>query len=126
MPRRSDAFLKRPLWAIPRLLPPLVSFLLLLIIWEVAVRVLNVPLYLIPSPSNIIKTLLSNFPSLLRDTGVTLLEAVFGFLIGGLIGFFIAVIFAHSRLIETSFYPYFVALQSVPIVAIAPLLVLWF
>jgi len=77
---------------IPRLLPPLIFFFLLIIIWETAVQLLKVPIYLVPSPSNIAHTIILNFFSLIRDTGITLLEALFGFFIGGLFGFFIAVI----------------------------------
>jgi NitT/TauT family transport system permease protein len=60
------------------------------------------------------------------DSAVTLFEAVLGFMLGTLLAFFVAVLFVHSQIIERSVSPYFVALQAVPIVATAPLLIIWF
>lgn len=105
---------------------PVLFFLLFVIVWEAVVNGLHVPLYLIPAPSVIAATIGNSFFSLLADTGITLLEAILGFLLGGGIAFVVAVIFAHSRLIEKSINPYFVGLQAVPIIAVAPLLVVWF
>ena len=117
--------LKSPGWK-SRYIPPTLFFVVLLIFWELSLKVFKVPAYLVPSPISVASTLLANFGELIKDTGITLVEAVCGFLIGSFLGFCIAIGFAHSRLVESTVYPYFVALQSVPIVAIAPLLVLWF
>lgn len=124
--RRIKANMKAGSSRITSFLPPFFFFCVLLIAWETIVSIFKVPAYLVPRPLSVFATIMKNFAALIKDTGITLFEAICGFLLGALIGFLIAVLFAHSRPIESSVYPYFVALQSVPIVAIAPLLVLWF
>ncbi|MCK5245197.1 MAG: ABC transporter permease [Desulfobacterales bacterium] len=111
---------------IVRAMAPLVFLILLIMIWEIAVRLFKIPSYLIPSPTIVSATILKNLTSLLMDSAVTLFEAVLGFMLGTLLAFFVAVLFTHSQIIEKSVSPYFVALQAVPIVATAPLLIIWF
>lgn len=105
---------------------PILFFLGILIIWEVFVLVLSVPEYLLPAPSKILSEIITDFDSLLKHTGITILEAVIGFLIGNILGFITAMIFVHSKTIEKGFYPYAIALKTTPILAMAPLLILWF
>ena len=62
---------------------------------------------------------------LLHKTAFTAKEAAAGFALGGVIGFFLAVVLVHSRLLQRGFLPYIVASQTVPILATAPLVVLW-
>lgn len=107
------------------LTPILVSFGVL-VIWEFVISITNYPEYLLPRPSVIFSALVANFDSLLYHTGITLFEAVVGFVIANILAFFIAVIFTHSKIIEAGFRPFVVALQTTPIIAMAPLLVLWF
>ncbi|MDP2925461.1 MAG: ABC transporter permease [Nanoarchaeota archaeon] len=101
-------------------------FVGILIVWEVIIFLLHIPEYLLPRPVQIISEITVNFNSLLGHLGITMLEAVFGYIIANIIGFVVAVIFAHSKMVERGFYPYAIALQTTPIVAMAPLLVLWF
>jgi len=111
---------------IPQAIAPLIFLILFITVWELTVRIFKIPQYLIPSPSMVGITILKNFTSLLFDSAVTLFEAVLGFLLGTIFAFIIAMVFVHSRIIEKSVSPYFVALQAVPIVATAPLLIIWF
>ena len=111
---------------ITRAMAPLLFLILLIMIWEIAVRLFKIPSYLVPSPTIVSVTILKNLTSLLMDSAVTLFEAVLGFMLGTLLAFFVAVSFVHSQIIERSVSPYFVALQAVPIVATAPLLIIWF
>lgn len=111
---------------IARAMAPLVFLVLLIIIWEITVRLFKIPSYLVPSPIIVSVTIFKNLTSLLMDSAVTLFEAVLGFMLGTLLAFFVAVSFVHSQIIERSVSPYFVALQAVPIVATAPLLIIWF
>jgi NitT/TauT family transport system permease protein len=111
---------------IARAMAPLVFLVLLIIIWEITVRLFKIPSYLVPSPTIVSVTIFKNLTSLLMDSAVTLFEAVLGFMLGTLLAFFVAVSFVHSQIIERSVSPYFVALQAVPIVATAPLLIIWF
>jgi len=95
-------------------------------IWEATVRLAGTPVYILPPPSKILAEILNQNLSLLRHTGVTMLESVLGFLAANCLAFALAVLFAHSRVLEKGLYPYAIALKTTPIVAIAPLLVLWF
>lgn len=104
---------------------PLVVGILMLAFWEAVVRINAIPPYILPGPILVAETLWRDGPSLLvslwvtlRITGVALIAAV---VLGGAI----AVLFAQSRLLELSFFPYAVILQVTPIVAIAPLIIIW-
>jgi NitT/TauT family transport system permease protein len=108
------------------LLPPVVSLVFLLGMWESIVRIQSIPAYLLPPPSAIVMTGIGNASSLLQASITTAQSALLGFLLSIVLGISIAVILGTSRILERAFYPYAVFLQTVPIVAIAPLLVIWF
>jgi ABC-type nitrate/sulfonate/bicarbonate transport system, permease component len=100
-----------------------VSFALgLILIWEAVVRIFDIPLYLLPAPSDVVQIINGE---LLSNMGVTMYEAVLGFLIANVLGFVTAVIFVHSRPIEKGMFPLAIALKTTPVVALAPLLVIW-
>lgn len=105
---------------------PILFFIGILVIWEILVLGFDIPEYLLPKPTKIISEIITDFNSLLKHTGITMLEAVIGFLVGNILGFLAAVIFSHSKTIEKGFYPYAIALKTTPILAMAPLLILWF
>ena len=108
------------------LMPPIVSLVVVLGMWEVLVRSLSVPAYLLPPPSAILSAGLSNATALALASFTTAKSALMGFFLSAFFGISIAVVLGSSRVLERSFYPYAVFLQTVPIVAIAPLLVIWF
>lgn len=81
---------------------------------------------LIPKPSTIIKTIIDKWPLLATNSKQTLLEAVIGFFIGTSTGIFIAIGFVYSKKFAKSIYPFLVFLQCMPLMALMPLLVLWF
>jgi len=109
-----------------RVIPAAVFFFIVLIFWEASVHFMNVPQYLLPPPSAILDRLLDNAPHLFQHTVITATESAFGFLLGSIFGFLLAVIFIYSRTLELGVYPYAIALKTVPVVAIAPLLIVWF
>lgn len=117
-----------PPWraALREWIPALAVFFGILLIWQVTDILLDVPPYILPSPADILSEMSERLPHLLRELGWTMLEAVGGFLLGGGIAFMMAAIFVHVRVVERSLYPWAVVLQTVPIVAIAPLLTIWF
>ena len=108
-----------------RIALPIVVLALGLAIWELAVRIGNVPPYILPSPGLILKTLVADWALLSQSLLVTLTTTVEGFLLAAVGGVGLAVIFSQSRLMEYSFYPFAVILQVTPIVAIAPLLLIY-
>lgn len=107
-------------------IPPILVCIAVLGLWELIVRVAHVPNYLLPAPSQIFAEIVKTILPLLKDTAVTMLESVLGFIVGSGLAVGVSVIFTHSKLMERSFYPYAIALKTIPIIAIAPLLILWF
>lgn len=105
---------------------PLSSLVALVLIWQFAVQALNINRIILPAPIDICKAIGNNFNRLLAETGITMLESVLGFVAGSAGAFLLAVVFVHSRPVQQSVYPYAIALKSTPLIAIAPLLTLWF
>jgi NitT/TauT family transport system permease protein len=108
-----------------RILLPIVALALGLLVWDLVVRVKGIPPYVLPAPALVFATLFSDWPILGPSLAVTLLTTLQGFLLAVIGGIGLAVLFNQSRLIEYSFYPYAVALQVTPVVAIAPLLLIY-
>ena len=97
----------------------------LVIVWEVLVRVVNVPSWQLPPPSDILDELIVSKDLLLHHTLVTLKEIVVGFSVALVTGLTLAAGIAYSRILERSVYPIIIASQTIPIIAIAPLLLIW-
>jgi NitT/TauT family transport system permease protein len=116
------------LWAAiarPEIIAPLGVGLLALLLWEGAVRLFEVPPYLLPGPLLVLQTLITEWPELFPSLLITLQITVVAFLAATVSGVLIAVLFAQSKWIERSLFPYAVILQTTPIVAIAPLIIIW-
>jgi NitT/TauT family transport system permease protein len=108
-----------------RIVAPLAVAALLLGLWQAAVTWYDVPAYLVPSPARIGETLWSDRTLLVDSLGVTVGIALIALLIAVVAGVGIALLFAQSRLVEASLFPYAILLQVTPIVAIAPLIIIW-
>ena len=106
------------------LAPALVGFLAVLG-WDIFVRMTDTPPYLLPGPGLVVKTLIEDWGDLFPSLLVTIQITVFAFLAAVVSGLLIAILFAQSKWIERSFFPYAVILQTTPIVAIAPLIIIW-
>lgn len=112
--------------------PEIVFSVLLLILiiggWEAIIALFNIPPILVPAPSAIALSLWANLttPRFYSHVGVTLWEILAGFAIGSVVGLFIGVCIGQWKMLEKTVYPYIVAFQTVPKVAIAPLIVIWF
>jgi len=117
-----------PLITNPRFLrvaAPLLIGVLLLLVWQLLCTALEVPSYLIPTPLVIAKTLVSDW-SLLADALLVTLKITFlAFVLSVVLGVAVAFLFVQSRFIEVSLFPYAIILQVTPIVAIAPLIIIW-
>jgi len=103
-------------------------FILLVAGWEAAVWLFSIPSILVPPPSAIAQALWANLTTarFYTHVGVTLWEIVAGFAIGSSVGLIIGVVIGQWKLLERTVYPYVVAFQTVPKVAIAPMIVIWF
>ncbi len=93
--------------------------------WELTVRLRDIPPYILPAPGLVLTTLMSDWPTLSDSLVVTLGTTLQGFLLAAVFGVALAVVFNLSRLVEYSLYPYAVILQVTPVVAIAPLLLIY-
>ena len=105
-----------------------VVFCASVVLGEVIVRALDVPAYILPPPSKVAAALWRGFASGLYQKHLlhTLLETLLGFVLGSLLGFSLGAAVALNRYVEYLLYPYIVMFQSVPKVALAPLIVVWF
>ncbi len=106
-------------------LAPIITFLLLLCAWELIVNFQNIPKYILPAPTDIFASFLLNYSDLLRSTFITFRITFFAFMIASLLAIFIAILFSQSKIIELSLYPIAVIFQVTPVVAIAPLILIW-
>ena len=95
------------------------------VIWELSVSLFDVPVWLLPAPSDILVEGKENYSLLWHHTLVTLKEVVFGFLVALGVGLVLAFCMVFSRAFERAVYPFIVASQTIPIIAIAPLLLIW-
>ncbi len=108
-----------------RIAAPLGVGAVLLALWEIVVRVNSIPPYILPSPVLIAESLWTDGPSLLGSLLVTLRVTLAALAAAAVLGGAIAVLFSLSRILELSLFPYAVILQVTPIVAIAPLIIIW-
>lgn len=108
-----------------RILLPLLVLALVIAVWQGVVGLFAIPPYVLPSPLRVFATLYTDGALMWQSLLVTLVTTFEGFLLAAIGGIGLAILFNQSRLIEYSFYPYAVILQVTPVVAIAPLLLIY-
>jgi len=109
----------------PGILAPMVVGVLFLATWEVSVAVYRVPTYVLPGPLLIAKTIVSDWDTLSGALLVTLRITFAALIAAVVLGIGLAVLFTQSKWLEMALFPYAVILQVTPIVAIAPLIIIW-
>jgi NitT/TauT family transport system permease protein len=104
------------------------SFILIVLAWEYGVRLLDVPSFVLPPPSAIWESLVNQLqtPRFWNNLWVTTQEIIAGYLLGVTTAFLLGIAVVQSRIIEKTVFPYVVAFQTVPKIALAPLFVIWF
>jgi NitT/TauT family transport system permease protein len=105
---------------------PVLLILILIALWELAIRLFHIPPYLVPAPEAVVTQLVKQWDTLLSQAVPTTLATLGGFAASIAFGIPIALIIAYSRTVESFVYPLLVFSQSVPKIAIAPLFVVWF
>jgi NitT/TauT family transport system permease protein len=108
-----------------RIALPVLVLALILLGWHLVVQAFAIPVYVLPGPGVVLSTLIADGPLLWQSLLVTLTITFEGFLLAALGGIALAIAFNQWRLVEYSFYPYAVILQVTPVVAIAPLLLIY-
>jgi NitT/TauT family transport system permease protein len=108
-----------------RILLPIVVLAVGIMLWELVVRLNNIPPYVLPGPGAVFTTLIQDWPVLSRSLLTTLLTTLEGFVAAVIGGIALALLFNQSKWLEYSLFPYAVILQVTPVIAIAPLLLIY-
>ncbi len=117
--------LKKKQKNIKNILSSTVLIFIILLVWQISSDTGLVPKYKLPSPSDIVLAFIKDFSLMMEHAKYTLISATLGLSFGLLVAFVLSVIMDHSKFVKQSVYPIIVLTQTIPSVAIAPLLVLW-
>ena len=120
---KKPPLMTRP--AVQRVVYPLLVGIFIIAVWQGLVVAYELPPYLVPSPWLMLKTLFTDWLPLMLALWVTLKITLLAFIAAAVLGVLISFLFVQSKLIETALFPYAVLLQVTPIVAIAPLIIIW-
>jgi ABC-type nitrate/sulfonate/bicarbonate transport system permease component len=115
----------KKLQSITNKIAPVLAISIILILWQTLSATGTVPKFMLPSPLDVVKAFIGDFPLLMKHTGTTLSEAFLGLSLGVVLGFAVAVVMDRFEIAYKAIYPVLVITQTIPTVAIAPLLVLW-
>ncbi len=105
---------------------PAAALCVFIAVWELLVRLRDVPEYRLPAPSAIFSEFVNSFGLLMRHAGVTVAESVIGFVLGVALAVVVAIAMSMVRPVRHTLYPFLIISQTVPLVVIAPLLAIWF
>ena len=105
---------------------PVLTIVLLIVLWELLTRITAIPNYILPAPSVILKETFVEYQSLLTEGWVTTYELIGGYILAIIVGIPCAVLIVYSTIFERTIYPILVFMQTVPKIAIAPLFIVWF
>ncbi|WP_010647945.1 ABC transporter permease [Oceanobacillus massiliensis] len=116
------------LWLIFKgnLLGPIIAFILFIAIWQILPTVLGLEHYILPTPIDVVNAAVEDWALLWPAVQITILESVIGFFLSAVLGIGITILLASSKVLEKSIYPYAIVLQTIPVVAVAPIVVIWF
>lgn len=104
---------------------PLIAVAVIVLIWYICSDRKVIPAYMLPSPYDVVKAFIDNFSVMMKQASVTLQEACYGLLIGVALAFIVATLMDRFSFLHKAIYPILVITQTIPTIAIAPLLVLW-
>ena len=107
------------------ILPPILVLILFLAVWSVGAKIYDL-VFLLPGPMLVAQAFVTDLTMVIEGATITLREAFIGYILAIVIGISVATIMSLSKILERSLYPYAILLQTVPVVAVAPLIVLWF
>ena len=110
---------------IKNIVPPILVLILFLLFWSFGAKMYDMD-FLLPGPLTVGKAFITDIDMVVGGAWITFQEALYGYLLAITIGIVSAAIMSQSKILERSFYPYAILLQTVPVVAVAPLIVLWF
>lgn len=105
---------------------PIATFLFILVIWQLIVNINDVPMYILPAPSDIIEVFFNDYENLYLNILVTLNEALIGFIFSIILSITIGIIMDFIPIFKKCVYPIMLVSQTIPTITIAPLLIIWF
>jgi NitT/TauT family transport system permease protein len=105
---------------------PIIALVIFLSLWQLIPVILDIKPFILPKPTDVLRAAIEDWHLLWPAIQITVIESVIGFLVSGVVGIGVAVLLASSRILEISLYPYAVILQTIPVVAVAPIVVIWF
>lgn len=117
--------LRKKLQSITGKVPAAVAFLVILLLWYAASAASFIPGYMLPSPVDVVKALFGDMDLILMHAAITLQEAFYGLCIGITLAFCMATLMDRFRLLNQALYPLMIVTQTIPTIAVAPVLVLW-
>lgn len=106
-------------------LSPAIVIVSLLVIWELVVRIADLPVYLLPSPTKIFSAMIADLPTLLYHSGVTVLEALIGMAISFVVAVVVGILMDMFPAFKRSIYPILVVTQTIPVIVLAPILIIY-
>jgi NitT/TauT family transport system permease protein len=122
-PPRQPAFVVRALLGVA---PPLAAFATLVVCWQVICKVFTVPSYLVPAPTDVVAAAIGKGDVLASAVLSSFMSALIGLSLSIIVGTTLALGMSQSKLLERTIYPCFTLLQTIPFIAYAPMLVIWF
>ncbi|MCI1944043.1 ABC transporter permease [Clostridium luticellarii] len=105
---------------------PVITIAVVVALWQIIVGLQYIEPYILPSPSDIVKTLVLDFRNIMKNAETTLYESFVGFFISIVLSFILAVIMDSFHTVKKSLYPILLISQTIPTIAIAPLFIIWF
>ncbi|WP_373601380.1 ABC transporter permease [Paraclostridium bifermentans] len=103
-----------------------ITFLSIIIIWQIIVEVKDIPQYILPTPTDIVEVFIQDYKNLFLNTIVTLYETILGFILALTIAIIIGILMDFLPILKKCFYPILLVSQTIPTITIAPLLIIWF
>lgn len=107
-------------------LGPIIAFILFIAIWQTVPVLLGLKPFILPKPTDVVNAAIIDWHLLWPAVQITVVESIIGFLVSAVIGILVSVLLASSKILERSIYPYAIILQTIPVVAVAPIVVIWF
>ncbi len=111
---------------IQKYLCPFAFLALFIVIWEAVVRMYKIEEWLLPAPSSVFKTLISTLPLLIEHSKNTIAAAIIGLILSILVSALLSIVMDYSYLLKRGLYPLIIISQTIPIIAVAPLFIIWF
>jgi len=122
----ADPIAPRRRFRLPDWTQTLAAFVVALLLWQLVVTVIRVPAYVLPPPTAVFQGLITYFPRIMRDAGITLQEILLGYAMAVVLSVPIAILIAYSPFFARTVWPLLIFSQIIPKIALAPLFIIWF